>query len=252
MLAASVMTVILLSAMRPDEALAAGSPCAGVAAIVDCPTGAIDGDGVTLSVEGGGSGSGSPHPGQWDPGQVICPSLELQYPCFYNWHHDDGDEDVTIRDVRHFPVRVGTALMEPGGWTVVKLPTNFYAHAPVHEVPGQLLGKPARVRFIPIRYFWDYGDGTAAVKTLPGATWRALGLAEFSKTPTSHVYQQPATVRIRLSIEYAAAYRWAGSEWMQVIGTITLPANELVTVVARAETVLVDQTCTTNPGGPGC
>ncbi len=90
------------------------------------------------------------------------------------------------------------------------------------------------------------------MKTLPGATWRALGLAEFSKTPTSHVYKQPATVRIRLSIEYAAAYRWAGSEWMQVIGTITLPANELVTVVARAETVLVDQTCTTNPGGPGC
>ncbi len=109
-----------------------------------CTSGEVDGSGVTVSGEGGVPDGGPTTKGEWDPGQVICPSLELQYPCFYNWHHDDGDEDVTIRDVRHFPVRVGTALMEPGGWTVVQLPTNFYAHAPVHEVSGQLLGKQAR------------------------------------------------------------------------------------------------------------
>jgi len=242
--------IVLTRLVAADPSFAASRTCE----VFGCTDGEITGSGVSVSGEGGGSsgvGGGTPVPGEWDPNQVICPSLELQYPCFFNWHQDDV-EDVRIADLRHFPAQVGTALMEPGGWTIVGLPTNFYAHAPAHELTGPVLGKEARVRFIPIRYFWDYGDGATAVKNVPGTTWKAQRLAEFSSTPTSHVYRRLETVRVRLSIEYAAAYRWAGSEWMPVIGTLTLRANDLITVVAGAETVLVDQTCLENAAGPGC
>ena len=95
---------------------------------------------------------------------------------------------VSVSDLVNFQSTVPAQVMEPSGWAVTGLPINFYAVASVNVKSGMLLGYPADVRFTPIGYHWDYGDGTATTVRSGGSSWAALGLAEFSATPTSHVF----------------------------------------------------------------
>ncbi|MHA6695758.1 PKD domain-containing protein [Homoserinimonas sp. A520] len=159
---------------------------------------------------------------------------------------------VTLSDLVNFRPAPGVDHMEPNGWMIVGLDTNFYARSAVQVQDGLLLGEPASVRFTPVRYHWTYGDGTRASRSMPGTTWRAQGVDEFDPTPTSHVYTSSGTYYIDLTIDFAAEYRWAGSDWTTIAGTIPVPANRLVATAGGAKTVLVEHECTLNPTGPGC
>ncbi|HEU4849776.1 MAG TPA: hypothetical protein VFS93_05125 [Terrimesophilobacter sp.] len=161
---------------------------------------------------------------------------------------------VTLSDLARFRPNPGTDHMQPNRWMVVGLDTNFYARATQHVKSGTLLGRPASVRFTPVRYRWTYGDGATRTTATPGATWQVLGLHEFDATATSHVYRNPGTYYIDLTIGYAPEYRYAdGTEWIPVSGVIWVPANRLVAeAAAGAKTVLVEDECTINPSGPGC
>jgi len=165
---------------------------------------------------------------------------------------EPGIGPITIRDIASFIPTPGRQQMQPDGWTVAGLDTNFYAITQQHVVPGALLGRPADVRFTPTAFHWDYGDGTAATKPTKGGTWEALGLDEFAPTPTSHVYEQLGDYTITLSITFSAEYRFDGSAWRAVVGNLTLPANDLHLRVGTAKTVLVEHDCLANPSGPGC
>lgn len=173
---------------------------------------------------------------------------------------DDLDDDadgaatvVMISDIASFAPRAAVQFMQPDGWMVVGLPTNFYAQIDRHVVSGTLLGQPADVRFTPRAYNWSYGDGTTALSGTPGNTWQALGLAEFDPTATSHIYSAEGTYVIDLTVLYTAEYRWAGGAWTPIAGHVELPANPLVAeATSDAVTVLVDRDCTRAPVGPGC
>lgn len=168
----------------------------------------------------------------------------------------EGDESepvvVTLSDIAHFRPAPGIQRMEPNGWVVVGLPANIYSIVSTQIVPGELLGQSADVRFTPIAWQWNYGDGDTATLPTPGTTWTAQGLREFDATPTSHIYRQAGSYTIRLSIVYRAEYRIAGGPFVPIAGTLTLPANELHITASGAKTVLVDRDCTRAPHGPGC
>lgn len=161
---------------------------------------------------------------------------------------------VTLSDIARFRPDAGTDLMQPNGWMIVGLSTNFYAHADRHIKSGTLLGQPASVRFTPVRYSWAYGDGATRTTATPGATWSDLRINEFEATPTSHIYRAPGKYFIDLTIGYTPEYRYAtGPDWIPVTGIVWVPANRLVAEAsAGAKTVLVEHECTVNPSGPGC
>lgn len=191
-------------------------------------------------------------PAQWciirtqgDPG--VCDETPTETP-----PPGVGTPAITITDIATFIPTPGRQQMEPDGWTIAGLDTNFYAITEPHVVNGTLLARPADVRFTPIAYLWAYGDGTSATRSTRGGTWASQGIAEFEPTPTSHVYEQLGDYTITLSIAFAAEYRFAGSPWRPVVGTITLPANDLHIRAGTAKTVLVEQDCLANPAGPGC
>ncbi|HEU0205137.1 MAG TPA: hypothetical protein VFQ74_00375 [Pseudolysinimonas sp.] len=142
--------------------------------------------------------------------------------------------------------------MEPNGWVVPGLDANFYSVVDQQLVNGTLLGQPATVRFTPVRWHWNYGDGSAAVRSTKGATWAAQGLRDFDRTATSHVYETEGEYVIHLSIDFRAEYRFGAAGFTPIAGTINLPANDLRVTVTGAKTVLVDHDCVANPGGPGC
>ena len=159
---------------------------------------------------------------------------------------------ITLADIASFRPDPGVDHMEPNGWAVIGLDTNFYATGGTHVKNGTLLGLPASVRFTPVAWHWTYGDGESATRGTPGTTWQAQGIHEFDPTPTSHVYRAPGTYTIDLTIDFSAEYSVAGVPWTPIAGTLPVPANRLVITVGDAKTVLVEHECTANPGGPGC
>jgi hypothetical protein len=159
---------------------------------------------------------------------------------------------VTLSDLKHFKPRPGTDHMQPNGWAIIGLDTNFFATVPSELEGGQLLGQPAEVRFLPVGWRWRYGDDVQATVGTPGATWAAQGLSEFDATPTSHVYRAKGSYSIDLDIRFGAEYRYAGSGWVPISGTIDVAAKRLRVTAGNARTVLVNHDCLANPKGPGC
>ncbi|MEO8528326.1 MAG: hypothetical protein ABI435_04550 [Pseudolysinimonas sp.] len=222
--------------------------CGPSTAQFGCPavSGEINGDHVDLTgtSQTPGRGHGGPSSSPTPPQPSDC------LPCPRDIF--TVSEPVTIADIAAFRPTPGRQLMEPDGWTIAGRETNFYAIVGTQIVNGQLLGQSADVRFTPISYHWAYGDGQAATKSTKGGTWASQRVAEFDPTPTSHVYQALGDYTITLSITFRAEYRYAGGEWIPVIGTLTLRANDLQIRVGSAKTVLVDHDCIQNAGGPGC
>ncbi len=161
-------------------------------------------------------------------------------------------QPITLADIAHFRPDPGIDSMQPAGWMIVGLDTNFYATGGAQIHNGTLLGAPAAVRFTPVSWHWNYGDGSTATRSTPGATWAALGKREFDATSTSHIYRTPGSVTITLTIDFAAEYRVGSMSWTDIAGVIPVPANPLYATVGGAKTVLVERACDANPNGPGC
>lgn len=227
--------------------------------------GCVEGGGVTI----GGSGSSAPPPVQSpqapttvtpgggaatnrDPG----PNCQVR-ECFTVIDLTDDDVvealgPVTWSDLEHFEPTVDAHHMEPDGWIVVGLPTNFYATGGTHVEHGDLFGLAASVRFEPQQWTWNFGEGSTLSSATPGGSWRDLGLDEFEETATSHVFTERGDYTITLEIEYRAEYRINGGAWVPVDGTLTVASDPITARALQASTVLVDKNCNQNPNGPGC
>jgi hypothetical protein len=277
LLCIAVGLVSLFGLFNAAPSASAATPVCTVIEIADhtcAVTGDINGGGVTLSGHAGSPGTPgatgsarSPESGKPSakpapkpapkptPTPGVCPPGTLPEVCETFTvipAGAPGNPAVTIDDLKNFTPVPGTDHMEPNGWMIVGLSTNFYSVVGSEIQNGILLGQPASVRFTPISWQWTYGDGTSAALSTPGAVWAAQGIAEFDPTPTSHVYTAAGTYFIDLSIVFSADYRYAGGAWTHVFGTITLPANRLEATAGGAKTVLVNRDCTQNPTGPGC
>ena len=250
------LLVIVLSSYATN--VSASVECDGADVRVDgCPTstGTVNGDGVDISGSvnipgssdstgdgrGGGRGDGrggtiatppSPPPPLRDGYSVTAP--------------------ITLADLVNFTPVAGVDHMEPNGWMVVGLDTNFFATVESGVQTGPLLNLPASVRFTAERYRWSYGDGTSATRSARGSSWAASGKQEFDRTATSHIYRTAGTYSIDLTIDFSAEYQYAGGPWIPISGTIPVPANRLIATAGDANTVLVGRDCAQRPSGPGC
>ena len=159
---------------------------------------------------------------------------------------------VTLADLVNFRATPGVAQMEPTGWMVIGLPTNFWIQTQAQVQSGILLGQQADVRFTPVGYDWDYGDGTTASSTSAGGSWQALRLEEFATTPLSHTYTEPGTYRIESRVSFSAEYRFAAGEWQAIEGVVDSASNILQAIAGSASTVLVSSDCLQKPSAVGC
>jgi hypothetical protein len=249
----SAISLAILLGTNAASAVASLNCDAADVRIGGCPTstGTVNGDGVDIrgSVNiPGSSGSNSGVRGGGRGGNAVTPPPPPQ-PL------RDGysvTAPITLADLVNFTPIAGVDHMEPNGWMVVGLDTNFFATVESGVQTGLLLNLPASVRFTAERYRWSYGDGTSATRTTRGASWAASGVQEFDRTATSHVYRTAGAYSIDLAIDFSAAYQYAGGPWIPISGTIPVAANRLVAVAGDANTVLVGRDCAQRPSGPGC
>lgn len=175
----------------------------------------------------------------------LC-SPEAYYDCF------EVIEPVTLADLASFQPNPGTPHMEPTGWSVAGLPTNFWISTSSHIVDGELFGQPASVRFTPAAAHFNYGDGSPTVRTPLGGSWATSDADEFTPTSTSHTYAATGVYTISVGVDFTVEYSYDGSAWIPVEGTLVSSSPPLTAQIVRASTVLVSTDCTTDPEGIGC
>jgi hypothetical protein len=159
---------------------------------------------------------------------------------------------VTLADVAQFVPRDASIRSQPNGWAIVDAPVNLFTDAAPQVVDGQLLGRPAQVRFVPLSFTWDHGDGTSTTVAGSGASWRELGQQDFTATDTSHVYSSIGDRQVTLTISYSPSYRFDGGGWQQIPGTLPVRVGPVTIRVLRGSTVLVAGACGERDAGPGC
>jgi hypothetical protein len=159
---------------------------------------------------------------------------------------------VTLDDVAGFVPRDASIRSQPNGWALVGAPVNLLTDASAQVVGGTLLGRPAQVRFVPVSFTWDHGDGTSTTVDDAGSTWRDLRQQDFTATPTSHVYTQMGARRVSLTIAYSPSYRFDGGAWQAIPGTLPVTLGPVTIHVLQGSTVLVGGVCGSRSAGPGC
>lgn len=105
--------------------------------------------------------------------------------------------------------------------------------------------------FQPIDFVFEHGDGTSRTSGTGGATWSALGQAQFTPTATSHVYADRGVYLTRAVARYGAAVDFGGG-WIPVPGVLTLPSGATEIEIVEVRTALVERSCLEDPDGPAC
>jgi hypothetical protein len=159
---------------------------------------------------------------------------------------------VTLEDIARFRPNAGIAKMEPKGWAIRGVPANFWIETTAQILEGELLDMPASVRFTPLRYRWDYGDGERVTLSAAGGSWAELGVDEFAETPASHPFAESGVYVAQPSVDFTVEYQFGPGEWIPIDGVVRAQASPLTVVVTGAATVLVANDCVTAPRGPGC
>lgn len=158
---------------------------------------------------------------------------------------------ITLADLARFAPAPTDASAEPGNVGIAGLPANFTTAADVHTRSGEIFGIPLTVRFTPVTYLYDYGDGAVVTLSAPGRTWEELGQPQFTLTPTSHVYRERGEYTAHVDVHYSVEID-LGTGWVPVSGQITTAGAPQTIRILEAHTALVAHTCAEDPGGIGC
>ncbi|WP_413452173.1 PKD domain-containing protein [Georgenia phoenicis] len=139
---------------------------------------------------------------------------------------------VTREDVESLLVDSGSIVVQPNqSWVLVNAETVVFTDAAEHVLTTQLLGRDVELRVVPVRYTWDFGEGSdPVVGTDPGAPW--------PDHTVSHTYRAAGEARVTLSTEWDASFRVEGAgPWLPVTGRpVTVATSDpfdVVTAVPR-------------------
>ncbi|GAA2005262.1 PKD domain-containing protein [Brevibacterium samyangense] len=154
---------------------------------------------------------------------------------------------ITTTDFQSFDIPASDFHAVPASWAVTNRETGFYADGNTRYIDLELLGFPVQVRATPIRYEWDFGDGTTYSTTNTGGTPETVDEATIT-----HSYTEPGPVTVRLTTVYSGMFSIAGGNWIIIEGTASVESEPLPLEVFRFHKYLVDENCLENPDGPDC
>lgn len=136
------------------------------------------------------------------------------------------------RAVSEIPMPALRVTVQPGGRTLVNVPTILHTDPrPVRE-SITLLGHDIDVEATPTRFTWHHGDGTSRTTTRPGRPYPAKDV--------THTYQRTADrVSIRVDTTYTVRFRVDGAAWTPLGQPLTATGAATPLQVTEAAPVLV-------------
>src|SRR5690554_1477854 len=144
---------------------------------------------------------------------------------------EDPAVDVVLsaEEFRRLPLVPSTPVVQPSdGRALINLGVAVHTDGSPQELATTVVGVPVTVRATPVRFSWDFGDGTRpVVTTAAGDGWpdhAALG-----------EYPEPGTFELRLTTTWRGEFQVGGTgPWFPVAGTATTTSDPVTITVETA------------------
>lgn len=141
----------------------------------------------------------------------------------------------SVAEFQRLPLPAGTSRVEPpGGYVLVRMPTNVFTTATDPVVFDTVLaGIAIQVRATPARWSWDFGDGRGAVGPTadPGAAYPAL--------THTYAYAERGRYDITMTTHYTGQYTLDGVTWLPILGEAQVTGAPTTVQVLAGRNVLV-------------
>ncbi|MHB1490557.1 MAG: PKD domain-containing protein [Cellulomonas sp.] len=136
-------------------------------------------------------------------------------------------------ELKNLPLAPSPASIPPNGWVMVNMDTVVYTTLDPQTLQTTVLGQPVTINARPVRFTWDFADGSAPlVTTDPGRP--------FPHQTVAYQYRRGGTYPITLTTTWVADYQVTGTDtWEPVPGdaTTTTTAGPLAVYTARSHLV---------------
>ncbi|MFC7402768.1 PKD domain-containing protein [Citricoccus sp. GCM10030269] len=112
-----------------------------------------------------------------------------------------------------------------------------------------MLGQQVAIQAVPVRWTWEYGDGSEPVSNpFPGGPQREFN----QETTTSHVYEETGTFPVSLSTAYRGQFSVNDGPWIAIPGMATVASEPASADIWRSKSKNVAEDCDANPEGWAC
>lgn len=126
---------------------------------------------------------------------------------------------VTESDLRSLGIEPLVAhIGPPGGWIPVGIDMIAWAESKEQTFDVVMLGQAVKVRATPVKYVWDFGDGTVLTTTFPGR--------EYPARDVSMRYAYQGWYEVSLVTQFSGEYSVNGGPWQPIAGTVSVTSEK--------------------------
>ncbi|MGX6404570.1 hypothetical protein [Dermabacter hominis] len=126
---------------------------------------------------------------------------------------------VSQEDFRSLGVKPLVAhLGPPGQWIPVGIDMIVWAESGVQVFEVEMFGQSVRVRATPVKYVWDFGDGTVLTTSFPGRPHPSRDV--------SMRYVGQGWYEVSLVTVFSGEFSVAGGPWQPVQGTVEVASEK--------------------------
>ena len=144
---------------------------------------------------------------------------------------------VTPEQFRRFPIRASKINSDPKQFSLRNGHTHLWASAEEQTFTTDINGTSVRVRATPVRWAWNYGDGSTRNFETPGEERPDHSLHD--ATETSHSYSETGTFQVNLTTLYHGEFMVPGGSWQTIPGQAAVPSEAVPIDVWRTEKELI-------------
>jgi hypothetical protein len=157
---------------------------------------------------------------------------------------------ITLEEFQKQPVLAATIVSQPSNFGLRNAHSNVYALAEEQEFTSGFQDATIVLQARPVSYVWNYGDGTTATTTTPGAPVPAEAFDV--ETATSHQWSETGDYDVTLTTYFAGDYSVDGGPFQPVAGEAAVVSEPHLMSIWRTEGHNVSENCIENPTGIGC
>ncbi len=156
---------------------------------------------------------------------------------------EDDPGSLAIDEFHTSAVEVSWPTIAPRTTTLANFPNIFWSDVRTYEEGTGITVADVRLKFIPVLYRWDFGDGETMTLTEPGKPYDPE-LVKVTQDADRyykniHRYTKLGTFDVTLNVVFNGQYSVNGGDWVDIAGSVqaTSPPHQLTVREARGELI---------------
>ncbi|MGI8648660.1 MAG: hypothetical protein DLM55_10840 [Acidimicrobiales bacterium] len=159
---------------------------------------------------------------------------------------DNNIEAQVIKEFYTNTVTVSAPAVSPSAATFANFPNIFWSDVKAYEQPTGITVAKVAIKFIPVKYLWDFGDAETMTTTEPGKPYNPAlidRLEDIEKNYTIiHRYHKTGVFGIKLTVTFNGEYSVNDGSWQPIAGSLqsTSVTHDLTVKQARGQFITTE------------